>query len=123
MRRVVILVLASLVAGCAIILAAFAAFCALTGCFAENYGTDGMRIWNRSSADVQVSYRRDIGGREVEDPVIEIGPNQGVSVIGLHQTEGDCLRGTLIATQAGRTLATLSQPCEGAEWVITPPDE
>ena len=94
----------------------------LSGC--ENYGTPGMMIRNQTSASVEIIYRRPMGPTnvEVEDTLVDVGPSQGVTVIGPHQTEGPCLRGTLIAVQDGREIASLSQPCEGVEWVITPPD-
>jgi hypothetical protein len=105
--------------------AVLAAVCCLSGCFfGEDYGTPGMTISNETSEPVDVFYRRQMGPTPnvVEDLVVEIGPNRSLSVIGLHQTEGPCLRGTLIAVQDGREIATLAQPCEGDEWVITPPD-
>ena len=98
--------------------------CCLSGCFGEDYGTPGMMIWNQTDAPVEVYYRRPMGPTEVEfeSLVQKVGANQGVSVIGPHQTEGPCLRGLLVAIQAGREIAALSQPCEGTEWFITPPD-
>ena len=39
-------------------------------------------------------------------------------ILFLHQAEPGCLQGTLLAVQDGRTIATLSQPCEGTEWVV-----
>ncbi len=94
----------------------------LTGC--EDYGTPGMTIRNETSAPIDIIYRRPMGPTnvEAEDVVAQVGADQGLTVIGLHQTEGPCLRGTLIAVQDGREIATLSQACEGAEWVIGPPD-
>lgn len=104
------------------VLAVLISISCLSGCFSEDYGTPGMYIWNRTSAAVDVSYRRDIGGVETEDDVVHVAPNQRVLVIGLHQTEGPCLRGTVIAVHGERTVATLAQPCEGVEWIITPTD-
>ncbi len=97
----------------------------VSGGFAERYGTDGMMIWNKTSADIDVSYRRAMGNEGVmaEDFVQNVGANRRVTVIGLHQTEGPCLRGTLIAVQGERTIATLSQACEGTEWVVTLPED
>ncbi len=96
----------------------------VSGCnllpMAEDQGR-GMTIWNRTAKSVQIEYRRVVGTREQEDPVMEVAPNQRVIVVGLHQAEGACLRGTLLATQDGRTIATLPQPCQGAEWVIPGP--
>lgn len=105
-------------------LAVLTALCCLSGCFAEDYGTAGMTITNDTSGAVEVIYRRQVGPTPnlVDDRVAEIGPNQGQTVIGLHQTEGPCLRGTLVALQGGREIARLSQPCEGHEWVITTSD-
>ena len=42
-----------------------------------------------------------------------IASGQRVIIPGLHRAEGECLRGTLIAIQNGRSIATLSQPCRG----------
>jgi hypothetical protein len=81
-----------------------------------------MMISNQTAAPVDVIYRRDIGGVETDAEAAHIGANQAITVIGLHQTEGPCLRGTLIALQDGREIATLSEPCEGTEWVIGPDD-
>jgi hypothetical protein len=105
-------------------LAVLATVCCLSGCFFEDYGTPGMTISNETSEPVDVFYRRQMGPTPnlVEELVVEMGANRSLSVIGLHQTEGPCLRGTLIAVQDGREIATLAQPCEGDEWVITPPD-
>jgi hypothetical protein len=93
----------------------------LTGCMREDQGP-GMTIWNQTSASVVVNYRRIVGTTEMETLVMEIAPNQRVIIPGLHQAEGTCIRGTLLAIQGGRTIATLSQPCERTEWVITDPD-
>jgi hypothetical protein len=94
---------------------------ALGGCMREDQG-EGMTIWNRTSATVEVDYRRVVGTTEMEDPVMTIPSGQRVVVVGLYQAEGECLRGTLVATQDGRTMATLSQPCRGTEWEITQPE-
>ncbi len=81
-----------------------------------------MTIWNQTSATVDVNYRRIVGTTEMEDPVMTVPPGQRVNVVGLHQAEGKCIRGTLVAILDGRTIATLSQPCRGVEWVITSPE-
>ena len=81
-----------------------------------------MTILNQTSATVDVTYRRIVGTTEMEDPVMTVPSGQRVSVVGLHQAEGECIRGTLVAIQGGRTIATLSQPCRGTEWVITQPE-
>lgn len=84
-----------------------------------------MMIWNQTDASIEVYYRRAMGPTDevVESLVQEVGANEGVTVIGLHQTEGPCLRGSLVAIQAESEIATLSQPCEGAEWFVTSPDD
>jgi hypothetical protein len=94
---------------------------ALAGCMREDQG-QGMTIWNRTSATVEVNYRRIVGTVEMADLVMEIPSNQRVIVVSLHQAEGECIRGTLLAIQDGRTIAALSQPCQGAQWVITDPE-
>lgn len=91
----------------------------VTGCFGESYGTPGMQIWNQTSQAIDVIYRRQIGGVETDDDVVRVAPNQRVTVIGLHQTEGRCIRGTVIALHGDRIIATLAQPCEGTEWLVT----
>jgi hypothetical protein len=101
-----------------VLVAAVMAAWALAGCMREVQG-EGMTIWNRTSATVVVNYRRIVGTTEMETLVMEIAPNQRVIVGGLHQTEGRCIRGTLLAIQDGRTIATLSQPCQGVDWVIS----
>lgn len=103
-------------------LAVLTVLCCLSGC--EDYGTPGMTITNETSEPVQVIYRRQMGPTPnvVDDLVAEVGASQGQTIIGLHQTEAPCLRGTLVAIQDGREIATLSQPCEGDDWVITIPD-
>ena len=93
------------------------------GCFAESYGTPGMQIWNQTSEAIQVVYRRPMGGVDVDDDVVRVGPNQRLTVIGLHQTEGRCLRGTLIALRGHKVVATVAQPCEGATWVVADEQE
>lgn len=99
-----------------VILAILASGCGLLP-MAEDQG-QGITIWNQTPKAVRVDYRRVVGTRERQDLVMEIAPNQRVTVVGLHQAEGTCLRGTLIAIQDGGTIATLAQPCEGTEWVI-----
>ena len=84
---------------------------------------EGMTIWNRTSATVDVNYRRIVGTTEMEDLVMTIPSGQRVIIPGLHQAEGECIRGTLLAIQDGRSIATLAQPCRGAAWVITDPAE
>ena len=56
-----------------------------------------MTIWNQTSATVDVKYRRLVGTTEMEDPVMTIPSGQRVTVVGLHQAEGECIRGTLVA--------------------------
>jgi hypothetical protein len=94
---------------------------AFAGCLREDQNP-GMTIWNRTAASVTVNYRRVVGTTEMESLVMEISSGQRVIIPGLHQAEGDCIRGTLIAIQTGRTIATLSKPCQGAAWEITGPD-
>lgn len=103
-------------AALAVLLAIVAAGCGLLP-MAEDQG-HGMTILNLTSKAIRVDYRRVVGAAEMEDLVTEAVPNQRVIIVGLHQAEGKCLRGTLIAIQDGRTIATLAQPCEGTEWVI-----
>lgn len=91
------------------------------GCFGESYGTPGMEIWNRTAGTVDVIYRHSDGVRDMEDAVAQIGPNQQVTVIGLHQRERPCLSGTLIARAGDRAVATIAQPCERTLWEVTEP--
>jgi hypothetical protein len=94
---------------------------ALAGCLGEDQG-QGVTIWNRTSASLDVNYRRIVGATEMEDLVMTIPSGQRVIVVGPHQAEGECIRGTLVAMQDGQSIAQLSQPCRGADWVITRPE-
>ncbi len=78
-----------------------------------------MTVLNQTSKTIQINYRHQTGTGTVEkeDPVKDAGPGQRV-ILFLHQAEPGCLQGTLLAVQDGRTIATLSQPCEGTEWVV-----
>lgn len=103
------------------LVAAVAVTVAIGGCVLGEDVGEGMTIWNRTSAPIDVNYRRIVGTTEMEDPVMTIASGQRVIIPGLHQAEGECLRGTLIAIQNGRSIATLSQPCRGTAWEITGP--
>lgn len=100
----------------------FALAVSIAGCFAESYGTPGMDIRNDTDTTIDVVYRRPIGGVQTDEEVMQIEPRRSVTVIGLHQTESRrCLRGTVIAMDGERIVATIDQPCEGIEWVVTDP--
>ena len=101
-----------------LILAALVA-ASTAGCFGELYGTPGMEIANRTARPVDVIYRHSDGVRDVEDAVVRIGPNQQVTIIGLHQRERPCVSGTLIARTRDQVVAMIAQPCEGTLWEVT----
>jgi hypothetical protein len=105
-----------------VLVAAVAMAGALAGCMREDQGGEGMTIWNQTSATVDVNYRRTVGTTEIEDLIMTVPSGQRVNAVGPHQAEGECIRGTLVAILDGRTIATLSQPCRGAEWVIKEPE-
>ncbi len=88
----------------------------VAGCWGEAQGRE-MTVLNQTSTTIQVKYRHQVGTVQSEDPVKDAGPGQRVTLF-LHQAEPGCLHGTLLAVQDGRTIATLSQPCEGTEWVV-----
>jgi hypothetical protein len=93
---------------------------ALAGCTRGDPG-QAMTIWNRTSAAVEVDYRLE-GTTAKGDSVATIAPGQRVDVFGLYVAGGDCIRGTLVATQDGREIGELPQPCRGTEWEITSPE-
>ena len=71
----------------------------------------------RSKA-VEIHHSRLVGTVYKDDLIIEIAANQRAVVRGLGLAKGECLRGTLIVIQDGRSIAAFGQPCDGTEWVI-----
>jgi hypothetical protein len=101
-------------------LAALVVVLAILAAGCESQGRE-MTVLNQTSKTIQINYRHQvwIGTDTVdkEDAVKDAGPGQRV-ILFLHRAEPGCLHGTLRAVQDGRTIAALSQPCEGTEWVI-----
>jgi hypothetical protein len=93
----------------------------LSGCwFAEDYGAEGMFIRNDTASPVLVVYRP-AGADPIEQEVLELAAGSGATTLGVHQgREEECAEGTLVAIQDGEEIATLSQPCDGSDWVIEP---
>lgn len=77
---------------------------------------------------------------DMAGPVTIVDQTSGAIDVTLHETSGQgpmhtiargeqygffasllnsCMTGTLVATQDGRTIATIVKPCESSEWKIT----
>jgi len=78
-----------------------------------------MTIVNRTTGPVDVVLHETLSsGADAPTPIMTLPSGETRTLSGPFGGGGPCLHGNLVATQDGRTVATLEKPCEGSRWEI-----
>ena len=78
-----------------------------------------MTIVNRTTGPVDVVLHETLSsGADSPTPIMTLPSGETRTLSGPFGGGGPCLHGDLVATQNGRTVATLAKPCEGNRWEI-----
>ena len=91
----------------------------IAGCSSDMDGPTPMTIVNRTAGPVDVVLHETLSsGADAPTPIMTLPSGETRTLSGPFGGGGPCLRGNLIATQNGRTIATVEKPCEGSRWEI-----
>ena len=79
-----------------------------------------MTIVNRTAGPVDITLRHTLSsGADFSDALMTLPSGETRTLSGPFGGGGPCLTGDLVATQHGRTVATVEKPCEGSRWEIS----
>ena len=79
-----------------------------------------MTIVNRTTGSVDVVLHETLSsGADAPTPIMTLPSGETRTLSGPFGGGGPCLTGNLVATQNGRTVATVEKPCEGGRWEIS----
>jgi hypothetical protein len=101
--------------------AAMVAAVVVSGCWFAETPRGDMLIRNGTQDQIKVTYQT--SGPEAVIDVAELSPGESILSPVNFTSEGQCLRGKLVATVQGATIAELQKPCRDDTWVVssTPP--
>jgi hypothetical protein len=91
----------------------------VAGC-SDMGGPTPMTIVNRTAGSVDVTVHYALSSGADSPTAVMTLPSGETRLLYGPYFEG-CMTGNLVATQGGRTVATIEKPCEGSRWEITPP--
>jgi hypothetical protein len=92
----------------------------IAGCSSDMDTPTPMTIVNRTAGPVDVVLHETLSsGADSPTPIMTLPSGETRTLSGPFGGGGPCLRGDLVATQNGRTVATLEKPCEGSRWEIS----
>ncbi len=80
-----------------------------------------MTIINRTTGPVDLTLHYTLSsGADSPDFVMTVQAGATQQMSGPFGGGGQCVTADLVATQNGRTIATVENPCEGSRWEIDP---